>query len=66
MLTGNLAHQLVLAVTTAITFGIAPHKAPCPLAHRAVVMNHGVDTNLIEARAALGRHGLRATISLNW
>jgi hypothetical protein len=66
MLTGNLAHQLVLAVTTAITFGIAPHKNPCPLAHRAVVMNHEENGSVIEARAAVGRHGLRATISLNW
>ena len=66
MLTGNLAHQLVLAVTTAITFGLAPHKAPCPLAHRAVVMDHPADGGVIEASASIGRRGLRATLTVNW
>jgi hypothetical protein len=66
MLTGNLAHQLVLAVTTAITFGLAPHKSPCPLAHRAVVMDHAADAGVIEASASVGRRGLRATVTVNW
>jgi hypothetical protein len=65
MLTGNLAHQLVLAVTAAITFG-APHKAPCPLAKPVVVMDHATDANLVEATASLGRHGLRAAVTVNW
>ncbi|HEY0528191.1 MAG TPA: hypothetical protein VGD02_05145 [Gemmatimonadaceae bacterium] len=66
MLTGNLAHQLVLAVTTAITFGLAPHKGACPLAKPVVVMDHATDASLVEASASLGRHGLRAAVTVNW
>jgi hypothetical protein len=65
MLTGNLAH-LVLAVTAALTFGLAPHKAACPLAKPVVVMDHATDASIVEATASLGRHGLRATVSVNW